>query len=329
MVMAYFLSGDIGGTKTLLRIGSAAGKYEPLLEKSYVSASFTSLADIVDEFLAEAGIREIASACFGLAGPVSGRVVKLTNLPWVVDGDALAARFAIKQVALINDFEAIGHGIAALTADDFLELQSGNLQTKGMRLIVGAGTGLGVAVMSWQEDAYAMHASEAGHMDFAPVDEVQTLLLRYMQHRHGHVSYERIVSGPGLLAIFDFMRDMNLAVPSVQLLAAMKEEDEAAALTRFAQESDEAIALMTVELFLSVYGAFLGNLALATLPRGGIFVAGGIAAKITTLMQGGEFIQSFLNKGRYTELLTTMPVSIVLNPNVGLMGATLVAQRQA
>lgn len=329
MAMAYSLAGDIGGTKTLLSISAAADERVPLLQKSYASAAYAGVAEMVDEFLAEAGIRDIAAACFALAGPVDGRVVKLTNLPWVVDGDALAARFAIKHVALINDFEAVGQGVAALQAADLLPLQAGVELAQGARLVVGAGTGLGVAWLTSQQGAYRVQPSEGGHMDFAPADDMQCLLLRYLQRRHGHVSYERIVSGPGLIAIFEFMRDTGLASPSSQLLEAMSVGDAAAALTQFAQRGDEAIARMTVDLFLSVYGAFVGNLALAALPRGGIYIAGGIAAKMAEQMQGSEFINGFLAKGRFAGLLATLPLHIVLNQNAGLMGASLFAQRLA
>jgi len=325
--MTYFLAGDVGGTKTLLSISSAV-ECAHLLQKSYQSSAYGGLAEMVDAFLAEAGIRNIDSACFALAGPVTGRVVKLTNLPWVVDGDALAARFAIKRVSLVNDFEAVGYGVAALQPADLVTLQAGDEQAQGVRLLVGAGTGLGVAFLTSQADAYRVLPSEGGHMDFAPADDMQCLLLRYLQHRHGHVSYERIVSGPGLISIFEFMRDTLLAIPSPQLLAAIDEGDAAAAISRFAQQGNETIARMTVDLFLSVYGAFAGNLALAVLPRGGIYVAGGIAEKMAAQMQGGEFMKTFLSKGRFGGLLATLPLHIVLNPNVGLLGANLYAQHQ-
>lgn len=325
MAMAFFLAGDIGGTKTLLSIGPADTR-EPLLQKSYASSAYAGLADMVDEFLAEAGIRDITAACFAVAGPVTGRVVKLTNLNWVVDGDALASRFAIRHVALINDFEAVGYGVAALQAADLLTLHAGAVEAQGLRLLVGAGTGLGVALMSWQEGAYRIHPSEGGHMDFAPGDDMQTLLLRYLRYRHSHVSYERIVSGPGLVSIFEFMRDTGFASPSPELIEAMGAGDAAAAITQFSQRGDEPIARMTVDLFLSVYGAFVGNLALAVLPRGGIYVAGGIAAKIVAQMQRGEFLNAFLSKGRFAGLLATLPLHLVLNSNVGLLGADLYAQ---
>lgn len=325
--MNNFIAGDIGGTKTLLRISAAGGA--PVLQKSYPSAVYAGLAEILDEFLREAGVPNIRAACFALAGPVSGRRVALTNLPWEVDADVLAARFAIPRISLINDFEAVGYGIAALHQDDLLTLQPGVVRTECVRVVVGAGTGLGVAWLSWMNGGYAVHPSEGGHMDFAPVDELQFKLLQYLQQRYGHVSYERIVSGPGLAAIFEFLRDSGLGSPSGQLLAAIGEGDAAAALTRFAQQGNEPIAQMALDLFVRVYGAFVGNLALAALPRGGIYVAGGIAAKIASIMQRGDFLRAFHDKGRYTALLETLPLHIVTNPHVGLLGAELMAQYAA
>ncbi|HQS59447.1 MAG: glucokinase [Gallionellales bacterium 35-53-114] len=328
MSMKYFLSADIGGTKTLLQL-TAADRREPLLQKAYASAAYAGLADMLDAFLAEAGVSDIAAACLAVAGPVSGRVVKLTNLPWTVDGDALAARFGIRQVALLNDFAAAGHGIAALQAADLLCLQTGKPQAQGVRLVLGAGTGLGVAWLSAQDGNYQVHPSEAGHMDFAPVDEMQCMLLRYLQQRHGHVSYERIVSGPGLLAIYEFMRETGLASVSPRMLAALAgAQDAAAVITQFSQQGDETIARMVVDLFLSIYGAFAGNMALATLPHGGIYITGGIAAKIAAQMQRGQFLEAFWSKGRYEGLLITLPIHIVLNEKMGLMGASLLAQRE-
>ncbi len=325
--MSYFLAGDIGGTKTLLQIFSAGGERTPLLRKSYPSAGYGGLAEIVDEFLREAGERDIAAACFALAGPVSVRRVRLTNLPWEVDADALAARFGIAQVALINDFAAVGLGVAALEPADLLPLQRGEAQAHGVRVVVGAGTGLGVAWLSWQGDAYAVHPSEGGHIDFAPGDELQFALLQYLQQRHGHVSYERIVSGPGLVAIYEFLRDSGRGVPSSGLIAAINAGDAAAAIASFAGAKDEAIAIQALDMFMQIYGAFVGNIALAALPHGGIYVAGGIAAKIAPQMQGGGFMHAFLDKGRFQGLLSALPLSIVNNPQIGLLGASLEAQR--
>jgi len=324
--MVFFLAGDIGGTKTLLQVFKAGGAHTPVLCKSYASAGYPGLAEIVDEFLREAGIGEVASACFALAGPVSGRKVKLTNLPWAVDADALATRFAISRISLINDFEAVGLGVAALQPSDLLSLQQGEVQEHGVRIVVGAGTGLGVAWLSWQDDGYVVHPSEGGHIDFAPTDELQYALLQYLQERHGHVSYERIVSGPGLVAIYEFLRDTTRAIPSAELSAAMQAGDGAATISRFS--AAEPIARQASQLFVQIYGAFVGNIALAALPRGGIYVAGGIAAKIATQMQEGGFMRAFSDKGRFGGLLSTFPLSIVTNPQIGLLGASLAAQNE-
>lgn len=327
--MNYILSGDIGGTKTLLQLSAADNARAPILQKSYPSNQYPGLAEIVDEFLHQANITAIAAACFALAGPVLGRRVKLTNLPWSVDADEISARFKIPRVSLINDFEAVGMAIEGLQPADILTLQPGKEQQHGVRLAVGAGTGLGVAWMTWQDGSYRVHPSEGGHIDFAPSNAIEYELLCYLQKRHGHVSYERIVSGPGLAAIFEFLRDSGRAAVSAQLLAAVSGGDPAAAIARFAQQGHEPIARMALDLFLSVYGAFVGNMALAALPRGGIYVAGGIAAKIAAHMQQGTFLPAFRNKGRYAEFLALMPLHIVTNPQVGLLGANLAACQQA
>ena len=240
--------------------------------------------------------------------------------------------FSIAQVNLINDFEAVGLGIAALQSTDLLTLQTGAPQTRGVRLVVGAGTGLGVGWLTCDDTKknpaeYTAHPSEGGHMDFAPNDDTQSELLCYLQQRHGHVSYERIISGPGLGTIFEFLRDSGRATPSAQLLKAMAEGDAAAAIAQGAQLGNEPIARMALDLFVSIYGAFVGNLALVTLPHGGIYVAGGIAAKISAAMQHGNFLCAFCDKGRFKGLLKALPLHIVTNPQVGLWGASLVAQR--
>ncbi|HEU0186455.1 MAG TPA: glucokinase [Gallionellaceae bacterium] len=321
--MNLYLSADVGGTKTLLRLDAAEGM---LRQNAFSSVAYAGLDEMVAEFLQEACAGEISSACFALAGPVAGRQVRLTNLPWEVDADALARRFNIPRVALINDFQAVGHGIAALPSDELLTLQAGQPEP-GNRLVLGAGTGLGVAWLTPAHGRYKVHPSEGGHIDFAPTDDTQHALLRYLQQRHGHVSYERIVSGPGLVAIFEFLRDSGRAQPSPQLLAAMAAGDAAAALTQSAQQGDEPIAQRTLALFIDVYGAFAGNLALAALPRGGVYVAGGIAAKIAHAMQQGGFLHAFLDKGRFGALLQTLPLHIVLNEEVGLLGAAAYARK--
>lgn len=321
--MHHLLTADVGGTKTLLRISRAGEPHIPVLQKNYPSAAYPDLATMLDEFLRAADVRGISAACLALAGPVNGRQVRLTNLPWEVDADALATRFAIPRVELINDFAAVGYGIAGLRPDDLLTLQTGVTQAGGTRLVVGAGTGLGVAWLSYQNDAYTVHPAEAGHMDFAPVDDTQIDLLRYLRERHGHVSCERIVSGPGLVAIFEFLRDSARAQPKAQLLQAMNNGDAAAVIAEHAMQGGDACARQALELFITLYGAFVGNLALMTLPRGGIYIAGGIAAKIAREMQQGSFLRAFCAKGRFAAVLENLPLFIVNYPEVGLLGAGL------
>jgi glucokinase len=176
-----------------------------------------------------------------------------------------------------------------------------------------------VAWLTYQNGRYAVHPSEGGHIDFAPTDAEQVALLHYLQARHGHVSYERIVSGPGLLAIYEFLRDSGRGTPSAELLAALQHGDASAAIAQFAEQSE--IANHALQLFVQIYGAFVGNLALASLPRGGIYIAGGIAAKIAAQMQQGEFMAAFLAKGRFQNLLATLPLSIVMQAEIGLLGA--------
>ena len=315
--MRTFLSADIGGTKTLLQLSDASGAV--LRQQSYASASYPALADILDVFLPDAA--PPLAACLAVAGPVSGRRMKFTNLPWEVDADALEARFGIGRVELVNDFAAVGLGLAALQPGDWVTLQAGCEQARGLRLAVGAGTGLGVAFLSWQADGYAVHASEGGHLDFAPADDLQMDLLRYLQLRHGHVSWERLVSGPGIVAIHDFLRETGRVQPSAGLLAAMQNGDPAAVIAAFADRGD-ASAEQTLALFVSLYGAYVGNAALLTLPRGGIYLAGGIAAKMVSRMQAGEFLRAYRDKGRYAELLASLPLHLVTHPNIGLLGAT-------
>lgn len=321
--MANLLAGDIGGTKTLLQIDTA----DSVLQKSYPSAAHAGLEEIVEIFLREAGVARVDAACFALAGPVSGRTGKLTNLPWAdIDADALAVRCNIGRVTLINDFEAIGHGLAALRAGDLLTLQAGEPQPDGVRLAAGPGTGLGVVWLTPQSGnhgagGYAVHSSEGGHTGFAPADELQGELLRYLRQRHGRATYERVVSGPGLVEIFDFLRDSRRAVPSARLRDAMAEGDAAAAISRFALHEDEAIARTALDVFVSVYGAFVGDLALTLLPRGGIYLAGGIPAKIVDALRDGPFLRAFRDKGRFAWLLETLPLHVVTHPHPGLLGA--------
>lgn len=315
------LAGDIGGTKTWLRLSLG---YAVLREQRYNSAAYSGLEPMLADFLAGA---KPASACFGVAGPVQGRVAKITNLPWNIDADAIAAQFAIPVVSLINDFQAVAYGIEALAESDLLTLQAGQAQEHGPRAVIGAGTGLGEGYLVWRDNGYQALPSEGSHADFAPADELQAELWRHLAQRHGHVSWERVVSGPGLAAIYAFLKQRGECAESPELVAAMRERDPSAAISEHALQRHDALALAALDLFVAAYGAETGNLALKTLATGGVFVAGGIAPKIAERLEAGGFLRAFLAKGRFAGLLATIPVHVVLNPQVGLMGAEVAAQR--
>lgn len=316
------LAGDIGGTKTWLRL-SCAGRV--LREERFDSAAFAGLTPMVAGFLDDAAPE---SACFGVAGPVRGGSAQITNLPWRIDAAEIAARFAIPRVELINDFQAVAYGIEALAPGDLLTLQSGQVQQQGPRAVIGAGTGLGEGYLVWQDGAYRALPSEGSHADFAPADELQAELWRWLKKRYGHVSWERVVSGPGLEVIYRFLRERGEMEESSLLAEAMVAGDPAAAISDFALAHRDPLASAALDLFVAAYGAEAGNLALKILASGGVYVAGGIAPKIVERLEDGGFMRAFLNKGRFAGLLSGIPVQVVLNPQVGLLGAEVVANRR-
>jgi len=324
------LAGDIGGTKTLLQISQPddAG-VQVLYEERFVSSDYPEFDLMLREFI-DTAVQHCAApsaACFGVAGPVSGRTARTTNLPWTLDADQIETRFNIPKVRLINDFQSVGYGIEALQEDDIVTLQKGKEVAQGTRVIIGAGTGLGQGFLVWQNDHYEVVASEGGHASFAASDEQQIELLRYLQKRYGHATWERAVSGRGLVNIFEFMLDSGNK-ESDALQQARQNEDPAAAISRFALSGGDSIAVETLDLFTRLYGAQAGNLALTGLAVGGVYVAGGVAPRIIDKLKDGTFMSAFLDKEeRMQDLLRDMPVHIVVNAHVGLMGSALAAAR--
>jgi glucokinase len=329
----YLLAADVGGTKVALALAAAGGaRPEIVAHRVYACREFSSLQPIIADFLQQppvAGHRgAIAAACLSVAGPVAANSTTLTNLDWKIAGNALAAELRLPEVRLINDFSAAGLGITRLAPNELDTLQVGSPVAQAARLIIGAGTGLGVGLLTWQDNGYAVHASEAGHADFAPVDEVQDKLLVYLRRSYGRVSYERVVSGPGLMRIFSFLQETGAGVPSRQLRDADKtRQDTAELIAEFALAKLDPLAVRALDLFVGIYGAFAGNMALATLARGGVYIAGGIAPKIAPKLREGAFMRAFTSKGRFSEVLATMPVQVVMDPQVGLYGALLEAAR--
>lgn len=318
------LAGDIGGTKTLLQLARwRDGKAEALTERCFDSGAFDGLASMLENFLAQAGVAgKIRSACFAVAGPVRGRLVRLTNLPWSIDAAEIETRFGIARVELINDFQAAALGVDALAPQDLVTLQTGRAEPRGVRVVLGAGTGMGVAWSVWQGEGYVVLPTEAGHMDFALFDDTQFELFKYLQRKFGRVSYERVLSGPGLVDLFNFLQH-NIGKSSPELVRLPLYADAAATVTELALNRKHPLAVKALDMFVQIYGAFAGNLALAGLARGGVYISGGIAPRIIGKLREGAFLQAFRDKGRYAQLMQEIPVRVVMNSNVGLLGAAL------
>ena len=236
-------------------------------------------------------------------------------------------KFQIDCVRLCNDFEAVGYGISCLDAADIITLQQGKPSNLTPRVVIGAGTGLGQSILVPESDGWRVLPTEGGHVDFAPLDHSQQLLLEHLQQRHGHVSYDRLVCGSGLVTIYNFLRDYQQLTENPELRVAMVQGDAAAAISEFAQRVDDPLANKALDTFVSIYGAQAGNLALSALARGGVYLAGGIAAKNLAKFRQGNFMQAFTDKGRMQGLMTEIPVHIVLDQDIGLKGARLLAQK--
>jgi len=323
------LAGDIGGTNTRLALFArdGSGRLRPLTEKSYPSRAHDSLESIVALFLQDEATRPdgpagpIEAASFGVAGPVRRGRCETTNLPWVIEAKRLAALAGLATAGLINDLEANAWGLDELGPCDVLVLSAGAPGAGGNSAIISAGTGLGEAGLFWEGRRHIPFATEGGHADFAPRNDIEDGLLRYLRARFGRVSWERVVSGPGLASIYAFLRDTGRGQETAWMAEEMGRGDPAAAITSAALEGRCTLASQALDLFVSLYGAEAGNLALKTLATGGLYVGGGIAPRIGERLQAGGFMEAFLAKGRMRTLMESMPVRVVLNAGTGLLGA--------
>jgi glucokinase len=321
------LAADVGGTKTALGLfDEHADGLTAARERVLPSHQFGAFEDLLTAFLAESPAPVVTTACFGVAGPVvQGRVVA-TNLPWQLDERRLAAVIPAQRVKLVNDLEAMAHGLLALPAGALLTLQAGQRHDGNMAL-VAAGTGLGEAMLMGTGARYEVMASEGGHVDFAPRTDVEIALLRFLRLRHGHVSYERVLSGPGLLNIYTFLRETGGAPQPTWLTERLGHGDPAAVISEAALEGADATCAGALDLFVSIYGAEAGNLALKALAVGGVFLGGGIAPKIAARLTADDtFVRAFRDKGRLASLLAEIPVKVVLDPRVALLGAARLAR---
>jgi glucokinase len=322
------LAGDIGGTKTHLALFSLkGGKLKSELEKTFPSKQYRGLEPVVEAFLAGQQV-SIGRACFGIAGPVVDGQVKTPNLPWVVDSANIAQRFKLDSVALLNDLEAAAYGIFTLEPQELFTLNDGVSGQRGNKVLIAAGTGLGEATLYDDGRDHHPSASEGGHGDFAPTDETQIDLLCYLIKKFGHVSYERVVSGPGIANIYGFLRDSGrLEEPDWLKEKISASEDASVVISQEGLAGNSAICVQALNLFVSVYGAEAGNLALRGKATGGVYIGGGIAPKILAKLKDGTFMRAFLDKGRYRELLSGMPVRVILNDQAGLQGAGFYAAK--
>lgn len=321
----YLLYGDIGGTKTLLHLVVVRnGVVECHHEYLYDSHEYADFSAILADFLAKYDCQPIV-ACFAVAGPIVEQEVHLTNLPWVISAHDIAEKFSIPAVKIINDFEGMAASIEILPQDDLVTLQIGKPSSSAPRVVLGAGTGMGVAWLIKHGRYYEPLATEAGHTDFAPTNETQIELLRYLMTRFHRVSIERLLSGQGLTHIFNFLQTNT--TKGKHLKSIELNTDDGAIVTRLAFEHQYPIALQALDLFVEIYGSYAGNLALTGLCRGGVYVAGGIAPRIIRVLQQPGFIEAFCNKGRYSALMREIPIYVVMNPKAGLLGAGLLAQR--
>jgi glucokinase len=319
------LAGDVGGTKTALALfEKTAGGLRLVREETLPSRDFASLEAAIEQFLAAGPRPALEALCLGVAGPVvEGRSVA-TNLPWVIDERALAVSIPAAKVRLLNDLEAAAHGVLALPGAELHTLQAGTPR-RGHQVLIAAGTGLGEALVVQDGERRIVIASEGGHADFAPRDDLEEDLLRFLRKEFGRVSLERIVSGPGLVNVYRFLRDTSWARESAEVAERMRADDPAVVVSEMALSGRDPLCVKALDVFVSIYGAEAGNLALKAMAVGGVFVGGGIAPRILSRLTAGGFVAAFRDKGRLAALMETIPIRVVLDARAPLLGAARIA----
>jgi len=328
------LAGDIGGTKTILALyEEVSGATSPLCEQTYPSGRYDSLEAVVREFLqARAEQPEIDRAVFGVAGPVVAGRATLPNLPWVIEAAKLREQFGLRQVTMINDLEAIGHAVTALAGGDLETIKPGRAEPRGNIAVLAPGTGLGETFLSWNGSRYTAHPSEAGHGDFAPVNEIQMGLLEYLLEHFDHVSYERVCSGTGIPNIYAYVKDTGLAEEPAWLaedLARAKDPNVVIIGAAMRSKPDCRICTLTVETFVSILAAEAGNMVMRHMATGGLYLGGGIPRRILPFLQHPDFRKWFVRKGRLSHLPENAPVQVIMHPEAALVGSASRGLRQA
>lgn len=311
------LAGDIGGTRTRLAIFE---KGQKLIEKKFFSRNYSGLEKIISEFLKEEK-RPIAKACFGVAGAIKQGICKATNLPWVIDSHFLSQNLQIPSVILLNDLEAHAYGVKELPKEQFLLIHPGDAAQRGNQALIAAGTGLGEAGLIWDGHSHRPFACEGGHTDFAPRNELEIELFLYLKKQFEHISYERVVSGPGLFSLYRFLLDTHRETSSAETKREMEKKDPSFVVLEWGVKNKDPACTRALDWFISLYGAEAGNLALKFLCLGGLYIGGGIAPLIQDKLKKGPFLSSFLDKGRFAPLLESIPIWVILNEDTALLGA--------
>jgi glucokinase len=317
------LAGDIGATKTSLALFELVGDTLMMqVQQQFSSREFSNLNEVIIAFGKETSMPSIDAACFGIAGPIMEERCRTTNLPWEITSSELQEYLGINKVRLLNDLEATAYGMLYLAEDEFIDLNPTGRKRDGNRAVIAAGTGLGEAMLYYDGMDYHPIGSEGGHCDFAPMTEQQDALLKWMRNRYPeHVSYERILSGPGIYTLYEFLHESGFAPQPASMIDSTKNKDRSAMVSECALTQNDPLCMEALRLFTEIYGAEAGNLALKTMSLGGIYIGGGIAPKILPIITNKHFMQSFTRKGRFEELLSGMQVKIALNPGTALLGA--------
>jgi len=323
------LAGDVGGTKVHLALYDFIdGKLQYSRDHRFAAREYSGLEEIVKEFL---GAQKVTAACFGVPGPVRNGRLRLTNLPWTLDSHELCVSLGITHVFLINDLEANGYGVAELSADQVYTLSEGDVSQIGNRALIAAGTGLGEALLIWNGRTHTPYPSEGGHADYAPRNEDEIDLLRFLKQKYnGRISYERVISGMGLTSVYEFLREvrgMEESPKVAERIAAAP--DPNTVITELALAAKSEICEKALDMFVSAYGAEAGNIALKLLSVGGVYVGGGIAPRILDKLKDGTFMKAFTDKGRLSQLLINMPVRVILDSRAALLGAAAYAEARA
>lgn len=319
------LAGDIGGTHARLSIVEIGDEgWEIQEEREYDSNAFEGLAPVVRRYRTEVQ-QEVDTASFGLACPIEDGICRLTNLDWEIDASSFGDEIGIPDARIVNDFNCVGYALRFLGPDDLVELQPGTPREHGPIAVIGAGTGLGQGFLVWHDGRYRVQASEGGHVDLAPRSPLGWELVEHLREKYGHVSYERVVSGPGMVDVYEFLAESGYAEERDVTREEMNERDAAEVISDHGLAGDDPLCVRALDIFVELFGAQAGNLALTVRADGGVYLAGGIAPQITDRLRNGPFLDAFRSKGRMSDLVADVPVWVIVNPRVGLIGAAAAA----